>query len=117
MDLKDATLEDLKTCRPDLCELLRQEMKNKPKEKPTRGPGRPRKNIKLEEEEDEAPVNPPRNLEIGQIVLWKPTKEKGTILRLEPFGDRVLCLRRVIVELPDGTQATWYDNPKLLFEV
>ena len=72
---------------------------------------------RMEEEEDEAPVNPPRDLEIGQSVLWKPTKEKGTILRLEPFGDRVLALRRVIVELPDGTQATWYDNPKLLFEV
>lgn len=103
MDILDATIEDLKACRPDLCKLLYEEFKKAPKKPRAPKVYKPRKNVR-------------RVLEIGERVKWLPTGEIGTIVSLEGFGyGQASC--RVIVDLPDGRQGQWYDNPKLLIEV
>ena len=118
MDILDATLEDLKAARPDLYKLLYKEISKEVRNKLKPAHLRIRKQRKKATEEAQVgPVKPPRDLKRGDRVRWLPTEEEGTILRLEACGIKTLGLRRVIVELDDGTQTRWYDNAKLLIVI
>ncbi len=98
MDILHATLQDLKTFRPDLCEQLYDEfLAAHSLEKPK----------KVKKAEDE--VEGDKGVKVGDVLHWYYTKEEGTVVGFDFSSGRHM----IIVRQYDGTKIYFENDPKL----
>lgn len=102
MDIKKATLDDLKKCRPDLCELLYEEFINTQSFKPLK---ESKKEVKPQKDLD----NGVEGVNKGDVIRWNYTKEEGIVIGFENEDG----ISNIIVQRYNGTKILFENDPKL----
>ena len=99
MDILNATLEDLKRIRPDLCSQLYQEFLM----------SRSLVMAKREEESKNKIESEKDRVKVGDALRWNYTGEEGLVVGFELFGGK----KKIVVEQYDGTKINFDNNPRL----
>ena len=99
MDILVATLQDLKSLRPDLCEQLYDEFLK------THSIQKPKKKGKSPNEVAECE----NVVKLGDVLHWNYTKEEGTVVGFKSSKG----VKWIIVEQYDGTRIFIENDPKL----
>lgn len=99
MDILIATLQDLKTLRPDLCDQLYDEfMKTHPIQMSKKGGKKTKEDSDCE-----------NSVKIGDVLHWNYTKEEGVVIGFESSNG----VQWIIVEHYDGLKIYFENDPKL----